>query len=177
MSLSFTIVAGRRQRCHSQVRVPRDSWPHLTVSDWRLPQPGGSGPRIYIPRNWLAQLYPQVLGSLLVASYDWQSYGGGIRPHLHTAGFIAIWSPLHGPRRKHCFQQFPYCCARTRCRGNLFVLLSLPSDGSTCYNIPITRISIVVPNLGVVPSLGGLRHEENLFRTWDSAEIVIFSCI
>jgi hypothetical protein len=33
MGLSFTIPAGPRQRSHSQVRVPRGSWPHFTVSD------------------------------------------------------------------------------------------------------------------------------------------------
>jgi hypothetical protein len=38
---SFTIVSGPRQGCHSWVGVPRDSWPHITVSDSRLPQPGG----------------------------------------------------------------------------------------------------------------------------------------
>jgi hypothetical protein len=43
MGLSFTIAAGPR------VRVPRDSWPHFTVSDLRLPQPGGPAPPIYIP--------------------------------------------------------------------------------------------------------------------------------
>jgi hypothetical protein len=30
MGLSFTIAAGPRQRIHSQVRVPRDTWPHFT---------------------------------------------------------------------------------------------------------------------------------------------------
>jgi hypothetical protein len=35
--LSFTIAAGPRQRCHSRVRVPCDSWPYFTVSDSRLP--------------------------------------------------------------------------------------------------------------------------------------------
>jgi hypothetical protein len=35
-------------RRHSQVRVPRDSWQNFTVSDSRLPQPGGPGLRIYI---------------------------------------------------------------------------------------------------------------------------------
>jgi hypothetical protein len=49
--LSFTIAAGLRHRSHFQVRVPRDSWPHFTVSDSRLPQPGGPGPRIYIPQE------------------------------------------------------------------------------------------------------------------------------
>jgi hypothetical protein len=49
MSLSFIIAAGPRQRSHSQVSIPRDSWPHFTVSDSRLSQLGGPGPRIYIP--------------------------------------------------------------------------------------------------------------------------------
>jgi hypothetical protein len=47
--LSFTIAAGPRQRTHSQARVLRGSRPHFTVSDLRLPRPGGPGPRIYIP--------------------------------------------------------------------------------------------------------------------------------
>jgi hypothetical protein len=47
--LSITIAAGPRQRSHSRIRVPRDSWPYFIVSDSRLPQPGGPGPRIYIP--------------------------------------------------------------------------------------------------------------------------------
>jgi hypothetical protein len=38
---------------------------------------------IYL-RNTVAQLHPQVLGSLFVASYDSQGYGGDIRPRLHT---------------------------------------------------------------------------------------------
>jgi hypothetical protein len=40
-----------RQRSHSQVRVPRGLWPHFTVSDLRLPEPGGPGPCIYIPQE------------------------------------------------------------------------------------------------------------------------------
>jgi hypothetical protein len=51
MGLSFTIAAGPRQHSHSQVRARRDSWPSFTVSDWRLPQPGGPGPCIYIPQE------------------------------------------------------------------------------------------------------------------------------
>jgi hypothetical protein len=83
--------------------------PHFTVSDSRLPQPGGPGSRIYIPQEQggpvmspgtgfpfrrllrLAGLrWPgytlQALGSFFVASYDSQGYGGGIRPRLHTGG-------------------------------------------------------------------------------------------
>jgi hypothetical protein len=36
------------------------------------------------PRKRVARLYPQALGSLFVASYDSQAYGGDIRPRLHT---------------------------------------------------------------------------------------------
>jgi hypothetical protein len=36
------------------------------------------------PRNRVARLYPQALGSFLVTSYDSQGYGGGIRPRLHS---------------------------------------------------------------------------------------------
>jgi hypothetical protein len=41
MGLSFTTAAGPRQRSHSRFR-------YFTVSDSRLPQPGGPGPRIDI---------------------------------------------------------------------------------------------------------------------------------
>jgi hypothetical protein len=36
------------------------------------------------PRNSVAQLYPQALGTLLVASYVLQCYGEGIQTLLHT---------------------------------------------------------------------------------------------
>jgi hypothetical protein len=43
MGLSFTVAAGPRQRSHSQVRAPRDSWPHFNISHSRLSQSGGPG--------------------------------------------------------------------------------------------------------------------------------------
>jgi hypothetical protein len=36
------------------------------------------------PSDRVAQLYPQALGSLFIASYDSQGYGGGIITSLHT---------------------------------------------------------------------------------------------
>jgi hypothetical protein len=78
----MTAPADPRQHSHSRIRVPRDSWPYFIVSDSRLPQPEGPGPRIYIPQERVAQLYPQSLVSLLVASYDSQGYGGGIGTRL-----------------------------------------------------------------------------------------------
>jgi hypothetical protein len=44
----------------------------------------GQVPVFIYPKNRVAWLYPQALGSLFVASYDSQRYGGGIRPRLHT---------------------------------------------------------------------------------------------
>jgi hypothetical protein len=78
--LPFTIVAGPRQRSHSRVRVPRDSWPYFTVSDSRLPNLEGQVPVFISPRNRVAPLYPQALGSLFVTSYDSLSYGGVSEP-------------------------------------------------------------------------------------------------
>jgi hypothetical protein len=46
--LSFTIAAGPRQCSNSRIRVERNSRQYFTVSDSRLPQPGGPGPRIFI---------------------------------------------------------------------------------------------------------------------------------
>jgi hypothetical protein len=46
----FTIVAGLRQRSHPEVRVRRDPR-YFNVSNSRLAQPGGTGPRIYIPQK------------------------------------------------------------------------------------------------------------------------------
>jgi hypothetical protein len=81
--LSFTIAAGPRQRSHSQIRVPQNSWWYFTLSDSRLPQPGGPGPRIYLPKEQGGPVIPPGTGFLFVASYDTQGYGGGIRPRLH----------------------------------------------------------------------------------------------
>jgi hypothetical protein len=44
----------------------------------------GQVPVFISPRNSVAQLYPQALGSNFVVSYDSQGYGGGIRNRLHT---------------------------------------------------------------------------------------------
>jgi hypothetical protein len=63
MGLSFTIAAGPRQRSLSQVRVPRISLPHFTISDSRLPQPGGPGPRIYITQGKDGPVIPPGTGS------------------------------------------------------------------------------------------------------------------
>jgi hypothetical protein len=69
MDLSFTITSGPRQRSHSQGGVPRDSLPYFALSDLRLPQPGGSGPHIYIPQKEGGSVIPPGTGLLLVLSF------------------------------------------------------------------------------------------------------------
>jgi hypothetical protein len=67
MGVSFTTAAGPRQSNHPQVRVRQDSR-YFTVSDSRLPQTGGSGPRICIPQEQGGPVIPQAVGSLFVAN-------------------------------------------------------------------------------------------------------------
>jgi hypothetical protein len=77
MGLSFTIAAGPREHSHSRVRVPQHSWPYFTVSDSRLPQPGGPGPRIYIPQEKGGRVIPPGSGFcflrlLRLAGLEWK---------------------------------------------------------------------------------------------------------
>jgi hypothetical protein len=61
---------------------PHRTHNHILLSLLRLPQPGGPGPRIYIPQeqcDW-------ALGSLLLASYSLQGCSGDSLTHLHSRG-------------------------------------------------------------------------------------------
>jgi hypothetical protein len=90
--LSFTIAAGPRQRSNSRVRVTRDSRSsYFTVSDSRLPQPGGPGPRFYIPQEQNDSVIPTGTGFhfrrlLRLAGLRWeysnQTPRGGSQPVL-----------------------------------------------------------------------------------------------
>jgi hypothetical protein len=51
---------------------------------WDSPNLEGKVSAFISPRNKVAQLYPRAVGSLFVASYDSQGYGGGILTRLHT---------------------------------------------------------------------------------------------
>jgi hypothetical protein len=69
----------------SESRRTRD---HILLSHIRdFPNLEGQVHIFISPRNRLARLYLQELGSLFVASYDSQDYDGGIRTLLH-AGFF-----------------------------------------------------------------------------------------
>jgi hypothetical protein len=56
---------------------------HILLSQIRdSPNLEGQVPVFISPRNRVPQLYPQALGFLFFASYDWQGYGRGIRTRL-----------------------------------------------------------------------------------------------
>jgi hypothetical protein len=116
MSLSFTIVSGPRQRSHSLVWVPGDSWPHFTVSDSRLPPtwrarspylyPLGTGWPSYTPRHWVS------LSSLPTTR----------RPMVEVFT-PSPYNPFARTEEKTPFPPLPLFCIRTRRRGNVFTEL------------------------------------------------------
>jgi hypothetical protein len=60
--VSFSIAADTRQRSHFQVRIPRELWPHFTVSDLSLPKPRRPGPLIYIRQKHDRPIMPSGMG-------------------------------------------------------------------------------------------------------------------
>jgi hypothetical protein len=88
MSVSFTIAADPHQHSHSQSPAGLN---HILLSQIRdSPNLEGQVPVFIFSRNGVAQLYPQALGSIFVASYDSQGYGEGIRTRLHTGSHVTI---------------------------------------------------------------------------------------
>jgi hypothetical protein len=109
--LSFTIAACPRQRSYSRVRFPRDSWSYFTVSDSNLPQPEGSGPRIYTT---------QKQGRPVIFS------GTGFSPPTTTRATVEVLEPAStlGTRLKSKFKLL----YDWRFTANQFVLASTPWD-------------------------------------------------
>jgi hypothetical protein len=95
--MSFTIAAGPRQRSYSRVRVPRDSRLYFSLRFETPHNLEGQVPVFISPRNRVAQLYPQALSSLLVASYNSQSYGGGIRTRLSLSFSLMLRPTVSRP--------------------------------------------------------------------------------
>jgi hypothetical protein len=78
------ISAGPRQRSHSLVPVPQHSLYHILLSQiLDSPNLEDQVPAFISCSKRVAQLYPHALGSLFVASYESQGYGGGTRIRLH----------------------------------------------------------------------------------------------
>jgi hypothetical protein len=105
-SVFFLRSKSRKTRDHILLSQIRDS-PNLECQVLIFISPG----------NRLAQLNPQVLDSLFVASYDSQGYGGGIRTRLQEGSWLSLTGLLkisqHGLHRKHCssVSVSNFCCA------------------------------------------------------------------
>jgi hypothetical protein len=80
------------------VRVPWYSWAYFTLSNSRLPQPGGLRLCIYIPQGQCGPVIPT---------------GTGRRP------LVLVKTPRDGPHRKHCFQPIFCCCVRICCYAHV----------------------------------------------------------
>jgi hypothetical protein len=72
----------------SESRGTRDHIWRSQIRDY--PNLEGQVPVFISPRIRVAQLYPQALGSPFFASYESQSYAGGIRHRLHTGNSLSL---------------------------------------------------------------------------------------
>jgi hypothetical protein len=97
------------------------------------------------PRNRVAQLYPRALGSIFVASYDSQGYGGGIRPRLQNGRWSLFYIYIASERTK---QKTPFNISYTvayvsvaaitwrllsHCIGTGLFTEPFPSNGCLCW--------------------------------------------
>jgi hypothetical protein len=131
MALSFTIAADFRQRSHSQVRAPRDSWPHFTVTDSRLPNLECQVPVFISRRKRVTQLYPRHRVPFTLSPTS----------DLNAILFSCIAYPYPKKRfsvtqRRDGFQErvhhsARWWLARIHLHGKAFAD-SFPSNGSTC---------------------------------------------
>jgi hypothetical protein len=104
----------------SESRGNRD---HILLSQIRdSPNLEGQVPVFISPRNRVAQLYPQALGSLFVASYDSQGYGGGIRTRLHAGSLKTLLTGLgYNTSARTAYKNlFHYCFSLAAVETSLF---------------------------------------------------------
>jgi hypothetical protein len=88
LSLQLLLALASAAILGFEARGTRD---HILLSQIRdFPNMEGLVPVFIPPRNRVAQLYSQALGSLFVAFYDSQSYGGGIRTGIHAENSTAV---------------------------------------------------------------------------------------
>jgi hypothetical protein len=80
----------------------RGTHDHILLSQIRdSPNLEGQVPVFMFPSHRVARLYPQALGSIFVASYDSQGYGGGIRLlNLRISAELYLKS-VFVPHREH----------------------------------------------------------------------------
>jgi hypothetical protein len=130
--LSFTIAAGTRQRSHSRIRVPRDSWPHFTISYSGLPV--SSPPVTRLHTGWLPILNPEscffALLRIYSSSYPWKSSVACSYPWKPLLNLR--WHQTCLPNRCPAMDYF----VSIDCSGNVLTEL-LSSHGHIRHNIHI----------------------------------------
>jgi hypothetical protein len=144
MGLSFTIAVGPRQRHHSHVTVPRDSWPHFTVSDSRLPQRGGPRSRIYIPQEQGGPVISPGTGFLSLrllrlAGLRWRYSTSPPHGSSNFIRFCTIYVVSKLNHRKHIHCQatdiFESHSKHLFCCQEFVYYRPLPNNGSTWHSI------------------------------------------
>jgi hypothetical protein len=104
---------------------------HILLSQFQdFPNLEGQVPIFISPRNRVAQLYPQALGFLFVASYDSQGYGGGILTRLHAVynlradrtenPVVLLSQKYHAVDKSRDSQPVMLECDVMRLRGSVF---------------------------------------------------------
>jgi hypothetical protein len=129
--MSVATAAGPLQSSHSHDRVPRTHDRILLSQIQDSPNLEGQVPVFISPRNRVTRLYPPgtafLFRRLLRPAGLWWNYS-----NCPSLALVVLITLLHGPGRKHRFQQY-LCCMHILCRGNGFTML-LHSNGCTRYN-------------------------------------------
>jgi hypothetical protein len=144
MGLWFTIAAGPRQRIFGS--ESRETHDHILLSQIQgSPNLEGPVPVFIFPTNRVVQLYPQALGSLFVASYDSQSYGGGIRTRLHPSSLTKRWSSLYSlgwdsvSNTVSNSSFFDADDLRSRCLATARLFVELFPRNAQCFSSRVTK--------------------------------------
>jgi hypothetical protein len=115
---------------------------------WDSPNLEGRVPVFKSPRKRVAQIYPRALGSLSVASYDSQGYGGGILSRLHSTrdsfSMQSIPCFLKGKTKLHGLSPWAYYTARATaaCRRSDCQLLRIKFAMWSAWRIPTAVFSV-----------------------------------
>jgi hypothetical protein len=154
--LPFTIAAGPRQRSHSWVRVPWDSWPYFIVSDSRLLQPGGPGPRSYIlqEQGGPVQVKVKVKIKVTLPLTVSQPISLGVEPQIYYSLAVTVLF-LWGALWREDGSVFCLCCWPSTAQS--FSGLS-PLDLATIFYWVSFETSLFVASYDSQGHGGGIRH-------------------
>jgi hypothetical protein len=125
MGLSLQLLLALASAVILRSRVPRDSWPYITVSDSRLPTPGGPGPCIYIPQEQGDQFIPPNTGFHSESESYVTTEGQSASLSWNKESFWGLW-----PDFWYCQSFVGLCGALSLTRGricHLQLLLALTS--------------------------------------------------